>query len=229
MIFDPLYIIMIAPVLIFSFWAGHKVKSNFKKFSHIASGRGITGAQTAEKILHANGVTNVSIEHISGNLTDHYSPREKVLRLSDSVYNSTSIAAIGVAAHEAGHALQHAKGYAVMGLWQMLAKPASRGSLLAFWLFMLGMLFSSLNLAMVGIVLFSVVILFQLVTLPLEFNASSRAKRMIVEHGILDRSEAFGVSKVLNAAALTYIAAAASSIVTLLYFLIRLGLLGGDD
>ena len=152
-----------------------------------------------------------------------------MLRLSDSVYNSTSIAAIGVAAHEAGHALQHAKGYAVMGLWQMLAKPASLGSNLAYWLIILGMLFSSLNLAMVGIVLFSVVILFQLVTLPLEFNASSRAKRMIVEHGILDRSEAFGVSKVLNAAALTYIAAAASSIVTLLYFLIRLGLLGGDD
>ena len=229
MIFDPLYLLMLSPILLFSFWASWQVKSNFKKYSKIGSYSGMTGAAAAQKILKAQGIQDVEIERTSGSLSDHYSPRERVLRLSEDVYGSTSIAAIGVAAHEAGHAIQHGKGYAVMGFWQMLAKPAAIGSNLSYWIIIAGMLMGALNLAIAGLVLFGVVVLFQFVTLPLEFNASSRAKRLIVEYGILERSEAVGVSKVLNSAALTYVAAAASSLMTLIYFAIRLGLLGGDD
>jgi Zn-dependent membrane protease YugP len=221
---DPLYFILIIPALLFSMWASSRVKSNFEKYSKVRSLSGVTGAEAAARILQMNGLQNVRIEQTSGWLSDHYSPIDRVIRLSPDVHNSASIAAIGVAAHEAGHALQHGKGYAVMALWQMLAKPASIGSNLSYWLIIGGMLLGTLGLAYVGIVLFAVVVLFQLVTLPLEFNASSRAKRLIVETGILGRDEAAGVSKVLGAAAMTYVAAAASSITTLLYYAIRLGL-----
>lgn len=229
MIFDPLYLLMLAPVLLFSFWASWQVKSNFQRFSKVGSYTGMTGAQAAQRILEAQGIFDVEIERTSGSLSDHYSPKERVLRLSEDVYGSHSIAAIGVAAHEAGHAIQHAKGYSVMSLWQTLAKPAAIGSNMAYWIIIAGMIMGAFNLALAGVILFGVVVLFQFVTLPLEYNASARAKRLIVEYGILDRQEAVGVSKVLNAAALTYVAAAASSLMTLLYFLIRLGLLGGDD
>jgi len=229
MIFDPLYLMMLAPALLLSLWASWQVKSNFGKYSKAASYSGMTGAAAAQKILETQGIHDVEIERTSGSLSDHYSPREKVLRLSEEVYGSNSIAAIGVAAHEAGHAIQHSKGYSVMSLWQMLAKPAAIGSNMSYWIIIAGMIMGALDLAIAGLVLFGVVVLFQFVTLPLEFNASSRAKRLIVEYGILDRGEAVGVNKVLNAAALTYIAAAASSLLTLLYFAIRLGLLGGDD
>ena len=229
MIFDPLYIAMLAPVLLFSFWASWRVKSNFKKYSEVTSYSGITGAEAARRILAANGLGDVAIEETSGWLSDHYSPSERVLRLSPDVYGSSSVAAIGVAAHEAGHAIQHGKGYAVMSLWQMLAKPAAIGSNISYWLIIIGMAMQAFDLAVVGLVLFAVVVAFQIVTLPLEFNASSRAKRLIVETGILGREESEGVNKVLGAAAMTYVAAAASSIVTLLYFVIRLGLLSNDD
>lgn len=229
MIFDPLYIAMLAPVLLFSFWASWRVKSNFKKYSEVRSYSGITGAEAARRILAANGLGDVAIEETSGWLSDHYSPKERVLRLSPDVYGSSSVAAIGVAAHEAGHAIQHGKGYAVMSLWQMLAKPAAIGSNVSYWLIIIGMAMQAFNLAIVGLVLFGIVVAFQIVTLPLEFNASSRAKQLIVETGILGREESVGVNKVLNAAAMTYVAAAASSIVTLLYFLIRLGLVSNDD
>ena len=229
MIFDPLYIAMLAPVLLFSFWASWRVKSNFKKYSEVTSYSGITGAEAARRILSANGLGDVAIEETSGWLSDHYSPSERVLRLSPDVYGSSSVAAIGVAAHEAGHAIQHGKGYAVMSLWQMLAKPAAIGSNISYWLIIIGMAMQAFDLAVVGLVLFAVVVAFQIVTLPLEFNASSRAKRLIVETGILGREESEGVNKVLGAAAMTYVAAAASSIVTLLYFVIRLGLLSSDD
>jgi len=229
MIFDPLYIAMLAPVLLFSFWASWRVKSNFKKYSEVRSYSGITGAEAARRILAANGLGDVAIEETSGWLSDHYSPKERVLRLSPDVYGSSSVAAIGVAAHEAGHAIQHGKGYAVMSLWQMLAKPAAIGSNVSYWLIIIGMAMQAFNLAIVGLVLFGIVVAFQIVTLPLEFNASSRAKQLIVETGILGREESVGVNKVLNAAAMTYVAAAASSIVTLLYFLIRLGLVSSDD
>lgn len=230
MIFDPLYLMMIAPVFLFSLWASWRVKANFNEFSRYRSRTGMTGAEAARRILQAQGISGVPVEQTGGSLTDHYSPNERVLRLSEDVYGSSSIAAIGVAAHEAGHAIQHHSGYAVMGLWQSLAKPAMIGSNVSYWLILAGMFFSSLrSLAMVGLVLFAVVVLFQIVTLPLEFNASNRAKKLITEYGILDHVESRGVSKVLNAAAMTYIAAAASSIMTLLYFLIRMGLLGGDE
>jgi len=229
MFFDPLYLLMLSPVLLFSFWASWQVKSNFKKYSQTGSYSGLTGAQAALKILAAQGINDIEIERTSGSLTDHYSPKERVLRLSESVYGSTSIAAIGVAAHEAGHAIQHAKGYAVMGLWQMLAKPAAIGSNFSYWIIIIGMLLGALNLAIAGLILFGVVVIFQFVTLPLEFNASSRAKKLIISTGILDRQEVIGVNRVLNAAALTYVAAAASSLITLIYFAIKLGLLGGDD
>lgn len=230
MIFDPLYLIMIAPVFLFSLWASWRVKANFNEFSRYASRSGMTGADVARRILQAQGISGVPVERTEGSLTDHYSPGERVLRLSEDVYGSTSIAAIGVAAHEAGHAIQHHTGYSVMGLWQALAKPAMIGSNVAYWLILAGMFFSAMRgLALVGLILFGAVVAFQIVTLPLEFNASNRAKRLITEYGILDHAESHGVSKVLNAAAMTYIAAAASSVVTLLYYLIRLGLLGGSD
>lgn len=228
--FDPLYFLMLAPVLLFSMWASASVKSRFAKYSQVRSRSGITGAEAASRILQAYGLSDVRVEQTSGWLSDHYSPADRVLRLSEAVYGSSSIASIGVAAHEAGHALQHAKGYAVMGLWQMLAKPAAIGSNLSYWLILAGVFLSSFRFLMiVGVILFAVVVLFQLVTLPLEFNASSRAKRLIVEMGILGRDEAAGVSSVLGAAAMTYVAAAASSIVTLIYYLVRFGILSNRD
>ncbi|MDR2734959.1 MAG: zinc metallopeptidase [Spirochaetota bacterium] len=228
--FDPLYLIMLAPVLLFSLWASARVKSSFTKYSQVRSQSGITGAEAAMRILRAYDLHDVRVEQTSGWLSDHYSPAERVLRLSEAVYGSSSIAAIGVAAHEAGHALQHGKGYAVMGLWQMLAKPAAIGSNLSYWLIIAGALLTSFQFLMiVGVILFGVVVLFQIVTLPLEFNASSRAKKLIVEMGILGQQEAAGVSRVLGAAAMTYVAAAISSVTTMLYYLIRFGILGSRD
>jgi hypothetical protein len=228
-IFDPLYLLMLAPMMLFSFWASWRVKSNFKKYSEVHANSRITGAQAAARILQMNGLESVRIEQSEGWLSDHYSPMERVIRLSPGVFSSTSVAAIGVAAHEAGHALQHGKGYAVMAVWQMLAKPAAIGSNFAYWIIIAGMLLNVLNLAVVGVALFALVVLFQFVTLPLEFNASSRAKRLIVETGILGRDEMHGVSRVLGAAAMTYVAAAAASLMTLLYYMIRLGLLSSRD
>jgi Zn-dependent membrane protease YugP len=221
---------MLAPVLLFSLWASARVKSSFTKYSQVRSQSGITGAEAAMRILRAYDLHDVRVEQTSGWLSDHYSPAERVLRLSEAVYGSSSIAAIGVAAHEAGHALQHGKGYAVMGLWQMLAKPAAIGSNLSYWLIIAGALLTSFQFLMiVGVILFGVVVLFQIVTLPLEFNASSRAKKLIVEMGILGQQEAAGVSRVLGAAAMTYVAAAISSVTTMLYYLIRFGILGSRD
>jgi len=232
--FDPLYLIMTAPVLLLSLWASWRVKSNFEKYSRVRSYSGITGAEAARRILQANGLGHVAVEETQGWLSDHYSPNERVLRLSADVYNSDSVAAIGVAAHEAGHAIQHGTRYSIMGLWQALAKPAAIGSNIGIWLIVIGMFMSGAatkinGMAIAGVILFGVAVLFQIVTLPLEFNASSRAKKLIYEYGILGREEAYGVEKVLGAAAMTYVAAALSSITTLLYFLIRMGLLSSDD
>ena len=227
--FDLTYLLMLAPVLLFSFWASWRVKSNFQKYSEVHAQSRITGAEAAARILQMNGLGDVRIEQGEGWLSDHYSPTERVIRLSPDVYSSSSVAAIGVAAHEAGHALQHGRGYAVMALWQVLAKPAAIGSNFAYWIIIAGMLLSVTGLAWVGVALFALVVLFQVVTLPLEFNASSRAKRFVVETGILGRDEMYGVSKVLGAAAMTYVAAAASSLITLLYFLIKLGVFSDRD
>ena len=226
---DPLYWIMMAPVLILSLFASWRVKSAFKKYSKIGSQSRMTGAQVAEAILSRNGLSHVGVSEARGFLSDHYDPSKKVVKLSPNVYNSNSVAAVGVAAHETGHAVQHAKAYGPLTLRNMMVPVASFGSNFAWIIIIAGFFMNMLGLVKIGIVLFSAVVVFQLITLPVEFNASSRAKLMLQEYGLVSQSDVRGVNKVLNAAAMTYVAAAASAIMTLLYFLIRSGLLGGDD
>jgi Zn-dependent membrane protease YugP len=226
---DPLYWIMMAPVLILSLYASIKVKSTYSKYSKMASASGLTGSEAAIQILKRNGLSSVSVTETSGFLSDHYDPRKKVIRLSPDVFRSNSIAAIGVAAHETGHAVQHAKLYRPLMLRNTIVPVAQFGSNFAWIAIIVGFLLGSMGLIKAGIVLFSVVVFFQLLTLPVEFNASSRAKEMLASYGLLSRGELAGVRKVLSAAAMTYVAAAASSIMTLLYFLLRAGLLGGRD
>jgi Zn-dependent membrane protease YugP len=226
---DPLYWMMMIPVMLLSLFASIKVKSTFSKYSKIASASGMTGAEVATQILRRNGLTNVSVTETGGFLSDHYDPLKKVVRLSPDVYRSNSISAIGVAAHETGHAVQHAKAYSPLVLRNMMVPVANIGSSLSWIIIIAGFIFGAMGLVKAGIVLFSVVVFFQLVTLPVEFNASSRAKEMLASYGLISQTELAGVRKVLSAAAMTYVAAAASAVVTLLYFLIRAGLLGGRD
>lgn len=207
--------------------ASVNVKSTFKKYSKVRSERGMTGAEAARQLLLDNGITDVAIEQIPGDLTDHYDPRSNTIRLSQSVYSSDSVAAVGVAMHEAGHALQYAQNYAPVRLRNAIVKSTnicSRGSSL---LIMLGILFSAKGLGGtlldIGIILFCAVIFFQLVTLPVEFNASGRAVRSLEQGGILSADEQTGVKKVLTAAAMTYVAAVASSILTLMRLLLIRG------
>ncbi|HLV02945.1 MAG TPA: zinc metallopeptidase [Acidobacteriota bacterium] len=226
MIFDVTYLLWIAPALLLSLWASWRVRSNFGKYSQVRSARGLTGAQAAAEILRQNGLSDVKILRAQGLLSDHYNPLNRTLNLSEGVYDSTSVAAIGIAAHEAGHALQHAEGYKPMWLRSVLVPTANIGSSLGYMVMLFGLLLAQPNLVLVGAVLFSAVLLFQVVTLPVEFNASSRAKALILDYGIISEREREGVDKVLNAAALTYVAAAVSTLLTLLYFLMRSGLLG---
>jgi Zn-dependent membrane protease YugP len=225
---DPLYWIMMIPVLILSAFASLRVKSAFNKYSRIASRSGMTGADVAEQILRRNGLADVQVTQARGFLSDHYDPRKKVVRLSPGVYGSNSIAALGIAAHETGHAIQHAKSYTPLTLRNMLVPVASIGSNLSWIIIIGGMILGLLGLVKIGILLFSVVVVFQLLTLPVEFNASSRAKQILSSYGILSSGEMQGVNKVLSAAAMTYVAAAASAVMTLLYFLLRAGLIGDD-
>lgn len=221
--YDSTYILVLIGVLL-SLLASAKVKGTYAKYSKVRSLSGMTGAQTAEKILHSAGIYDVRIEYVPGNLTDHYDPRNKILRLSDSVYGSTSVAAIGVAAHECGHAIQHDRGYAPLKFRSALAPVASFGANISWPLILLGLLFGSIGfLVPLGILLFSLAVLFQLVTLPVEFNASSRAVGMLSETGILYSEEVPKAKKVLSAAALTYVAAAAASILQLLRLLLLFG------
>lgn len=229
MFLDPLYIIMIVPTFLLSIFAQIKVNSSFKRYSKIPTSRGITGAQAARRILDGEGIRDVAIELGSGFLTDHYDPRSKVLRLSESVYGGDSLASVGVAAHEAGHAIQHAQGYAPLRLRSALVPISSLGSNLAWPLLLIGFIFMAKSFIIAGILFFSFAVLFQLVTLPVEFDASSRARYALSSTGILTETEAEGARKVLSAAALTYVAAAATAIVQLLYFILRSGLLGGRD
>lgn len=213
---DYYYLILVIPALILSMFAQARVSSTFAKYSKRGSQSGLTGAQAARKILDANGLNHIRIEHIAGNLTDHYDPRSNVIRLSDNVYDNPSIAAAGVAAHEAGHAVQHSTGYAPIK-WRNAVLPAANiGSQAAVPLAFLGLILSFRPLVTIGIVLFSAVVLFQLVTLPVEFNASKRATQILDEWGILNQTELKGVKKVLGAAALTYVAAALTSLMSLL-------------
>ena len=230
MYFDPLYFIIIAPGLLLSLWATFKVKSTFRRFSDVGIARGLSGAQVAEELLRRRNVRGVRVEPHEGWLSDHYDPSERVVRLSPDVYHGRSVSAVGVAAHETGHALQHAEGYAPMAVRQSLVLPASWGSTLSFIVIFVGALLASTKLIWLGILLFSGVVLFQLVTLPVEFNASKRAKLALVEEQIVSQGEAAQVATVLNAAAMTYVAALITSILTLAYYLIRFtGVLSSDD
>lgn len=229
MIFDPLYLIMVLPALLLSIYAQIRVKSTFSKFSRVTTFRGVTGAQAAQTILRAAGIHDVTVELTTGFLSDHYDPRGKVLRLSESVYAGNSIASVGVAAHEAGHAIQDAMGYAPLKLRGALVPVSTIGSNLAWPLLLIGFIFMSQSLIMAGILFFTLAVLFQIITLPVEFNASSRALAALPAAGILSESEVSGARKVLSAAALTYVAAATAAVLQLLYFLMRAGLLGRDE
>ena len=225
--FDPTYILIIIAAII-SLIAQWRVNSAFSKYSRVASMSGMTGAQAARMILQSNGINDVSVQRISGKLTDHYNPSTKVLNLSESVYGSTSVAAIGVAAHECGHAIQHARGYFPLSLRTALVPVANIGSQLS-WVFIIVGAILSFNqtLITIGIIMFSAAVLFQLVTLPVEFNASARALEQLESNGILYRDEVSQTRKVLSAAALTYVAAAATAILQLLRLIILFG--GRDD
>ena len=220
---DITYIIFIIPALLFGIWAQISVQSAFSKYSRVPSARGYTGAEVAKLLLEQNGIYDVTIRHISGSLTDNFNPREKTLNLSDDVYNSTSVAAIGVAAHETGHAIQHAVGYRPIKWREAIIPVTQLGSWAYFPIILLGIVFSSQTLVNVGILLFATIALFQLVTLPVEFNASNRAIATLENNGILYGNEITGAKAVLRAAALTYVAALVSSLAQLLRVLVIFG------
>ncbi|MDO4521523.1 MAG: zinc metallopeptidase [Eubacteriales bacterium] len=213
--FDPTMLLALAG-LVLTLLASANVKSTFAKYHRVRCMSGLTGAQAAERVLHMAGIYDVTIARVSGNLTDHYDPRGKVLRLSDSTYASNSIAAVCVAAHECGHAIQHQKNYAPLVLRSSLVPAANFGSQLSWPIFLAGIFFSIQPLMTAGILLFSLAVLFQFVTLPVEFNASSRALKVLESSGMLGEQEMKGARSVLSAAALTYVAALASSMLQLL-------------
>ncbi len=221
--YDPMYILIIISCII-AFIAQIKVKSTFNKYSKVASSRGMTGAMVAEQLLRSQGIYDVSIQRVSGSLSDNYNPRNKTLNLSDSVYNSTSVAAIGVAAHETGHAIQHATGYGPLSFRTALFPVANIGSRLSWVFIILGLIFGSTNVLVdIGILMFSLAVLFQLVTLPVEFNASARALELLESQGYLYADENRQARKVLSAAAMTYVAAAATAILQLLRLIYLFG------
>lgn len=221
--FDWTYILVLIGGII-SLWASSNVKGTFKRYAKIRSSRGITGADTARKILNDAGIYDVSVEHIKGSLTDHYDPKAKVLRLSDTVYGSDSIAAIAVAAHECGHAMQHDEGYEPLKIRSAIVPAANFGSRYGIYIVIAGVLLSYFQpLITLGIILFSFGMIFQLVTLPVEFNASARALEVLKDTGMLEGDENKYAYKVLKAAALTYVAAAAASFLSLMRLIIRYG------
>ena len=225
--FDWTYLLVL-PFILISLWASSNVNSTFRRYAKQHSRRGITGAQAAQRVLSANGVTNVRIEHVSGNLTDHYDPKANVIRLSDGVYDSTSTAAIGVACHEAGHAVQYASNYGPIKLRAAIIPVTNIGSKLAMPLILIGLLLSALGslggvFVDIGIAAFGLSLVFQLVTLPVEFNASNRAIRAIEDGNILAEDELRGAKKTLQAAALTYVAATAVALVQLLRLILLFG------
>lgn len=219
--YDPTWIILL-PALILSLWAQARVNSTFRKYSNVNNRFGYTGADAARRILDMNGLYNVRIERVGGNLTDHFDPKTNVVRLSDATYASHSVGAIGVAAHEVGHAIQHATGYSPIRFRNAIVPVVNICNMLSMPILLLG-LFLSYTLVEVGIILFSATVLFQLVTLPVEFNASSRALRTLEAQNMLAPDELKGASKVLKAAAMTYVAAAVSSILSLLRLILVFG------
>lgn len=223
--FDPTYLLLVIGMLL-SMAASARLKSTFSIYRKVRSASGMTGEQAARRILYAAGIRDVEVVPIKGSLTDHYDPRTKRVSLSEDVYGRTSLAAIGVAAHECGHAIQHATNYAPLNFRSAIVPVANIGSTLSWPLFLAGLILSARPLLTAGILLFSLAVLFQLVTLPVEFNASSRALKMLDSTGILDDEENAGARRVLSAAALTYVVALASSILQLLRLII---LAGGRD
>ena len=233
MYFDPVYMIIMLPVIGLSILASWLVKATFNKYSKIRCLSGMTGAQAAERMLRYGGAADVRVERIDGFLTDHYDPTKKVLRLSTAVYDSSSLSAVGVACHEAGHALQHAESYAPLVLRSLLVPVVQFSSSISQWVIMAGiaiMAFSKsqigLQVALIGVVLIALSVVFSVVTLPVEWDASARAKKRLTEFGIVGSGQDAAAGKVLNAAFLTYIAAAVSGIANVVYWLLRLGVLG---
>jgi uncharacterized protein len=230
MFFDPLYLLMVlVPGLLLAGIAAVIVKSRFRHFSQVPIRSGMSGAETAREILRRNGLNGIPVELHQGFLSDHYDPARRIVRLSPAVYQGRSVSAVAVAAHETGHALQHAKAYAPLALRSASVPLASLGSNLSYLMILIGSASAALGgLAVAGVALFAFVVLFQLVTVPVEFNASTRAKAQLLQLGLVTPNEEADVSKVLSAAAMTYVAALVVSLITLLYFLLRLGLLGGS-
>ena len=218
---------MILPGVLLSAWATFTTKSRFQKYSEIPNKRGTSGAEVARYILDRANLRDVRIDQASGMLSDHYSPADRAVRLSPDVFNGRSIASLAIAAHEVGHAIQHRDGYAPLALRNISIPAANIGSNFSWIIIMAGMALHMLSLAKFGVVLFAAVVFFQVLTLPVEFDASSRAKQILFDENLVTQSEREGVSKVLSAAAMTYVAAATSAVMTLLYFMIRTGLLGG--
>ena len=227
--FDYYYLVLVLPCVFFAMWAQFKVKSTFDRYSRVYSRRNMTGAQAAAAVLRASGVTNVRIERVSGHLSDHFDPRDNVIRLSDSVYSSTSVASIGVAAHEAGHAVQYAVGYAPMKLRAAIIPATNIGSTLSMPLILLGLVFNFGAIITIGIAFFGLSTVFQLVTLPVELNASNRALAAIEQGGLLYDDEYPMAKKTLWAAAMTYVAALAVSLAQLLRLILIFGGRGRDD
>lgn len=226
--FDLTYVVLVLPCVILSLWASSNVNSTFKRYATQISSRRITGAQAAQRVLAAHGVTNVRIERVSGSLTDHYDPKTNVIRLSDDVYNNASTAAIGVACHEAGHAVQYAQNYGPIKLRAAIVPITNIGSKLAMPLILIGLLVSflgdlSYTIVYLGIACFGLSLVFQLVTLPVEFNASKRALESIEQSNILNQEELKGAQKTLRAAALTYVAATAVALTQLLRLILLFG------
>lgn len=227
-----MYFVFLIPGLLFMLWAQSKVKGNYKKYSQVPNTANVTGAQAARRILDNEGLYDVQIEAVQGELSDHYDPRSRVLRLSQGVYGVPSIAAIGIAAHEAGHAIQHARAYAPLKVRTAMVPMVSLGSNLGYMVLLAGLLMASQNIAWLGVALFSLATLFALATLPVEFDATKRAKAALVQVGFVDGgvgggNESKGVSNVLDAAAWTYIAGFASSFLTLLYYVMMVSGMGG--
>lgn len=221
MFFDPTYVLVIIAFLL-TLFASFSVKATFRRYDKIRSSRGITGSMAARRILDANGLQHIRIERVSGNLTDHYSPKENVIRLSDSTYNSDSVAAIGVAAHECGHAVQYKVGYAPIKIRNSIVPIVNIGSSLSMPLFIIGLIFQLTNLAYIGALLFGLVLVFQVITLPVEINASRRAMKTLDGMMLLEGDELLGARKTLTAAAMTYVASAASTALQLLRLLLIL-------
>ena len=226
--FDPLYIsLVLVPGLALSGIASWMVRSAFRRYSQVGTTRNLTGAEAATRLLEMAGISDVRVVPTDGFLSDHYNPVTKELALSAAVYSSRSVAAVGVAAHEAGHAIQHATNYTPLWIRSALVPAAGIGSNLGYLVMLIGLMISP-YVVLAGAILFGAVLVFQLVTLPVEFDATARAKRLVVEAGIVQRHERVGVDRVLDAAALTYVAAVVSTLLTLVYFLIRAGILGGS-